>query len=118
MRLTLAALREHIDEATIWGGDWNQAFEGRDYVGTLAGRKEILELIELMGLSVPTKTLTSAVPGHRSIDHIAFPKAWDVSGVHRLAAAVEGSRLSDHDAYVVAADPPCGAAAASHDPSD
>lgn len=22
----------------VWGGDWNQAFEGRDYVGTLAVR--------------------------------------------------------------------------------
>jgi hypothetical protein len=43
--------------------------------------------------------------GHRSIDHIAVPIAWDVTGVYRLQAAAEGRRLSDHDAYVVAVDP-------------
>src|SRR5687768_47751 len=29
-RLTLDALREHLDEVTIWRGDWNQALEGRE----------------------------------------------------------------------------------------
>jgi len=50
---------------------------------------------------VPTSTLGSASKGHRSIDHIAVPINWDVSDVCRLEAALEGRRLSDHDAYVV-----------------
>ena len=104
MSVTLSKLREHIDEATIWGGDWNQALEGRDHVGSLGGRKEILALVNNSRLSVPTSTLASASKGHRSIDHIAVPVAWDVTGARRLPAAVEGRRLSDHDAYVVSVD--------------
>lgn len=101
---TLSSLRKHIDKTTIWGGDWNQALEGRDYVGSTDGRKEILELVEASQLSVPTRTLASASRGHRSIDHIAVPINWDVTGAHRLEAAVDGQRLSDHDAYVVSVD--------------
>jgi len=101
---TLASLREHIDEATVWGGDWNQALEGHDYVGGLAGRQEIVDLVHDAHLSVPTRALGSASKGHRSIDHIAVPINWDVVGAHRVRAANEGHRLSDHDAYVVRVD--------------
>ena len=101
---TLSSLREHIDEATVWGGDWNQALEGRDYVGSLTGRTEILELVHDSHLSVPTSALGSASKGHRSIDHIAVPINWNVVGAHLLRAAIEGHRLSDHDAYVVTVD--------------
>ena len=68
---------------TIWGGDWNQALEGRDYVGSSAGRKGILELVNDSRLSVPTTTLGSASRGHRAIDHIAIPISWDVTAVQR-----------------------------------
>jgi hypothetical protein len=104
MSATLSSLREHIDKTTIWGGDWNQALEGRDYVGSSGGREEILKLVNDSQLSVPTSTLASASRGHRSIDHIAVPISWDVTGAHRLGAAVAGQRLSDHDAYVVSVD--------------
>ena len=103
MSTTLSSLSEHIDETTIWGGDWNQALEGRDYVGS-SGRKSILELVDAAQLSVPTRTLASAARGHRSIDHIAVPISWDVTSAHRLEATVDGQRLSDHDAYVVSVD--------------
>lgn len=99
--LTLAQLQPVIDEAAVWGGDWNQAFEGRDYVGTRAGRAAIAELLEASRLSLPTKSLGSATAGHRSIDHIAVPMAWDVLGAGRISADIQGRRLSDHDAYVV-----------------
>jgi hypothetical protein len=101
MSVTLSPLREVIDGKTVWGGDWNQALEGRDYVGTPGGRYEILDLVTSSELSVPTAPLGSASRGHRSIDHIAVPINWDVAGVRRLGAAAEGTRLSDHDAYVV-----------------
>jgi hypothetical protein len=101
MSVTLSPLREVIDGKTVWGGDWNQALEGRDYVGTLGGRYEILDLVTSSELSVATAPLGSASRGHRSIDHIAVPINWDVAGVRRLGAAPEGTRLSDHDAYVV-----------------
>ena len=99
--LTLAELEPLINQATVWGGDWNQALEGRDYVGTGAGRAAITELLDASQLSVPTKSLGSATPGHRSIDHIAVPMAWDVLDAGRISANVQGRRLSDHDAYVV-----------------
>lgn len=99
--LTLAEIEPIINQATVWGGDWNQALEGRDYVGTGAGRAAITELLDARQLSVPTKSLASATPGHQSIDHIAVPKAWHVLDVGRISANVQGRRLSDHDAYVV-----------------
>lgn len=70
-------------------------------VGTLGGRREVLELAGSSALSIPTAALGSASRGHRSIDHIAVPIIWDVAGAQRLDAATGGSRLSDHDAYVV-----------------
>jgi hypothetical protein len=100
-RASLDALRVHIDETTIWGGDWNQALEGIEYVGSLDGRDQIVELIETAYLSVPTRSLGSANPGQRSIDHIAIPMGWDVHGAHRVSAETDGCRLSDHDAYVI-----------------
>jgi hypothetical protein len=103
-RATLDALRPHIDETTIWGGDWNQALEGSEYVGTRDGREQIIELIRMARLSVPTRSLSSASPGHRSIDHIAVPINWDVEGAYRVPAQVDGNRLSDHDAYVISFD--------------
>jgi hypothetical protein len=99
--LTLVELEPLINQATVWGGDWNQALEGRDYVGTGAGRAAITNFLDARQLSVPTKSLGSATPGHRSIDHIAVPMAWDISGAWRISAHVQGRRLSDHDAYVV-----------------
>jgi hypothetical protein len=103
-RATLDVLRLHLDETTIWGGDWNQALEGSDYVGTRDGRDQIVELIETARLSVPTRSLRSASPGHRSIDHIAVPMEWDVDGAYRVPAQVDGYPLSDHEAYVISVD--------------
>jgi hypothetical protein len=103
---TLGDLRPHIDGSTVWGGDWNQAFEGRDYVGTLAGRDAITKALEANHLSLPTKPLRSATSGHRSIDHIAVPVGWDVQAAYRVSAQVQGHRLSDHDAYVVVTEVP------------
>ena len=99
----LAPIRAQVDEATVWGGDWNQALECGEYVGTLDGRKQILELLDASRLSVPTRSLGSATPGHRSIDHIAVPVSWDVDAAYRVPAKAQGQRLSDHDMYVISA---------------
>jgi hypothetical protein len=103
-RATLETLRVHINEATIWGGDWNQALEGTDYVGTHDGRDQIIELIATSCLFVPTRSLGSAKRGQRSIDHLAVPMGWDVHGAYRVPAEIDGNRLSDHDAYVISID--------------
>lgn len=99
--LTLDAIRDAIDDGSVWGGDWNQALEGPEHVGTTAGRRRIDELARDARLSVPTRSLGSASPGHRSIDHVAVPMAWDVLSAQRVPAEAEGRRLSDHDAFVV-----------------
>jgi hypothetical protein len=99
--LTLAELSPLINERTVWGGDWTQALEGTDYVGTRAGRAAITAVLEASRLSLPTRSLGSATTGHRSIDHIAVPMTWDVLAAWRIPADVRGRRLSDHDAYVV-----------------
>lgn len=99
---TLTVLGEHIDDTTIWGGDWNQGLEGAEYVGSLDGRRQVVELVREKRLSVPTGSLGSASKGQRSIDHIAVPIDWDVDAAYRVSAYSHG--LSDHDAYVISVD--------------
>jgi endonuclease/exonuclease/phosphatase family metal-dependent hydrolase len=101
LRVTLGALEKYIDDASVWGGDWNQALEGPEYVGSLDGRRQILQLTQEAGHSVPTATLGSARKRHRSIDHISVPMDWDVDAACRVVAEAAGRRLSDHDAYIV-----------------
>ncbi|WP_374971247.1 hypothetical protein [Terrabacter sp. BE26] len=105
LRRTLDAIRARVNETTIWGGDWNQALEGGEHAGSLDGRSQILELLNAARLSVPTRSLGSAAPGHRSIDHIAVPMGWDVDDAYRVTAEAEGQRLSDHDLYVISVTP-------------
>lgn len=101
----LLALQPQITAATVWGGDWNQALEGPEFVGCLEGRRIIDAMLGAARLSVPTRSLGSASPEHRAIDHVAVPVAWDVSSVHRVKAIRSRRRLSDHDAYLVDAEP-------------
>lgn len=84
----------------IWGGDWNHALEGPDHVGSKDGRERIFEVLDALGLQVPTADL-AAYRGERSIDHIAVPKEWVLLSADRVTAEIDGKRLSDHDAYVV-----------------
>jgi len=86
---------------TVWGGDWNQAFEGPEYVGTAYGRVTITSLLEEARLALTTGQLESASPGHASIDHIAVPADWRVTSANAISARASLRRLSDHDAYVV-----------------
>lgn len=60
---TLAAVAKCIYETTVWGGDWNQALEVSEYVGSLDGRRQIVELAQQAGLCVPTTTLRGARRG-------------------------------------------------------
>jgi len=95
----IARLRQPV----VWGGDWNHALEGTDHVGSREGRDHIFGVLDDLGLQVPTAEL-GAHRGERSIDHIAVPKEWVVLAAEQVAAAEDGKRLSDHDAYVVELD--------------
>ncbi len=92
----IARLRQPV----VWGGDWNHALEGPDHVGSKEGRERIFEVLDALGLQVPTADL-DAHRGERSIDHVAVPKEWVVVSAERVEAVADGKRLSDHDAYVV-----------------
>ena len=87
----------------VWGGDWNLALEGRDDVGTPAGRSAVLDVVETLKLTVPTAGEDHTLGGgHRSIDHVAVPSHWAQGVATRVLAENADGRLSDHDAYVVA----------------
>jgi hypothetical protein len=88
-------------ERLVWGGDWNHALQGREYSGSIEGRRSITAAVEKIGLSVPTAQLPHAIDGLLSIDHIAVPMESRVVSAERYVAAHDGRRLSDHDAYVV-----------------
>ena len=94
---TTESLRPHLDRATIWGGDFNHALHGREYAGGRAGRVHVEGLLRELELRVPTTHLAHRIGGLLSIDHVAVPTGSVVSS----ACRVDGTGLSDHDAYVV-----------------
>jgi len=91
----IARLRQPV----VWGGDWNHALDGPERVGSRAGRDHIFEVLDALGLQVPTAEL-GAHRSERAIDHVAVPKEWVVVSAEQVPARA-GKRLSDHDAYVV-----------------
>jgi hypothetical protein len=100
---TLSQLRAGLTTfagPVVWGGDWNQTLTG-PCAGTRQGRRLTEELVGDLCLQVPTRDLPHATAGLSSIDHVAVPAEWRVTDRRRVAATRGGSRLSDHDAYVV-----------------
>lgn len=102
----ISCLRDDLTDVAgdlVWGGDWNQALEGSDHVGTPAGRSAVLALLKTLDLTITTAGLDKhTVKGrHRSIDHIAVPAHWKPGDATPLVAETDGHRLSDHDAYIV-----------------
>jgi endonuclease/exonuclease/phosphatase family metal-dependent hydrolase len=95
-------LRLRAAPSLVWGGDWNHALTGREYAGSKAGRASITAALDELGLVVPTTELPHAIEGLLSIDHVAVP-AGLAATARRVVAECDGKRLSDHDAYVVAA---------------
>ena len=91
--------------SVVWGGDWNHALHGREYAGSVVGRRSILDLVAKLKLRVPTENLAHAIPGLLSIDHIAVPAEWRFTDCRRVVAVAAGKRLSDHDAYILDARP-------------
>ena len=102
---TRAALDVLMDDAPgsglVWGGDWNHALSGPEYVGTKGGRDAIKDTLTTFGLRVPTAELAHRLPGLLSIDHIAVPAGWDIEHAGRKVAEADGARLSDQDLYVI-----------------
>ena len=98
----------------VWGGDWNQALIGADYAGSADGRRHLLASIDRLDLYVPTAGLPHQLPGHASIDHIAIPEGDLATCVERLPVDYKGTRLSDHDAYLLDIHPGTSAAADRH----
>lgn len=95
---TLGTLLEALPrKRLVWGGDWNHALSGFEGAGSMGGRQRVLAAVEELGLQVPTADLPHRLDGHLTIDHVAVPRDWMVTGAERIAA---GS-LSDHDCYVV-----------------
>ena len=88
----------------VWGGDWNHALSGKEYAGSQGGRFEILRALDELGMTAPTAELPHRIEGLLSIDHIAVPKGTATSA-SRIVAERDGTRLSDHDAYVVELEP-------------
>lgn len=96
----LAAIR--VSGATVWGGDWNRNLAGGwQSVGTARGDAAIRDAAGAMGLVAATAELPHRRPGSYAIDHIAVPTSWRVLAAQRIAA----DGLSDHDAYIVDAEP-------------
>ncbi|MFC6287600.1 endonuclease/exonuclease/phosphatase family protein [Nocardioides sp. GCM10027113] len=101
-RLAVETLLRHLPRTgLVWGGDWNHSLSGVERAGSAVGRKAVLGALEQWGLVAPTAELDHQIDGQLSIDHVAVPSDWSVTGAERIRADALGSRLSDHDAYVV-----------------
>ncbi len=79
---------------SIWGGDWNHSFNGKESAGSNEGRDAIRNAVNELGLHLATENAPHQREGLFAIDHLAVP--WEATA-RRIAA---GS-LSDHDAYVL-----------------
>lgn len=84
----------------VWGGDWNHAMTGKEYAGSMGGRRAVLAALESLNLEAATTDLPHAIDGLQTINHLAVPTGVRVVA-SRIDARHEGKRLSDHDAYVV-----------------
>lgn len=85
----------------VWGGDWNHAMTGREYVGSITGRTRIRDALTERRLQLATRQAPHRIGGLHTIDHIAVPLTARVLATHRVVGEDgRGSRLSDHDAYV------------------
>ena len=56
------ATLSHLDHAMpksalVWGGDWNHALSGREWAGSIGGRRHVLDLLEGRDMQVPTANL-------------------------------------------------------------
>ena len=89
------------EQGLVWGGDFNHALEGREYAGSIGGRRSVLGALETLGVTAPTTRLPHQIDTLLSIDHIAVPRGWAVSSAEHVSALLGSGRLSDHDAYVV-----------------
>ncbi|MDN4163802.1 hypothetical protein, partial [Nocardioides abyssi] len=49
-RTTAAVAAVEASAPTNWGGDWNHALSGREWTGSVAGRRSLLAAIERLGL--------------------------------------------------------------------
>lgn len=91
-------------EALIWGGDFNQALTGRDYVGSTIGRAALMRAFGELGLQVPTRDLPAHIDAHPAIDHIAIPADWRLQAPPQVQRPFHKSTaLSDHALYLVQA---------------
>ena len=101
MAATLEALRPFLAAQAdlVWGGDWNHALNGPERAGSSLGRADLLRLLVDLRLGVATSELAHALPGLRSIDHVAA--RLPAQRAERVVAELGHRRLSDHDLYVV-----------------
>lgn len=100
-KTTGAVARIEAAAPVVWGGDWNHAMSGREWSGSLAGRRCIVDAVDRLGLQIPTAAAPHQIDGLLSIDHIAIPRTWTVLSVEHYSAFDNCARLSDHDAYVI-----------------
>lgn len=102
---TVSELVANLSDATplVWGGDWNHALVGKEYAGSMGGRRAVLGALEALGLEAATTDLPHVIDGLQTIDHVALPAGLRAVA-SRIDSAHEGKRLSDHDAYVVEVD--------------
>ena len=110
LRGALARLRTGLEPGAgdlVLGGHWSQELDGEDVLGSPDSRELIGELLDALGLQVPTAHLPrTGEDGGRSIEHIAVPRAWKVHAATRHVAEIDGHPRSRHrDAYVVAVEP-------------
>jgi Endonuclease/Exonuclease/phosphatase family len=107
---TLDAHAAEICEArcglpVVWGGDFNRALSGRDFVGSDVGRDALCTAFANLGLRAVTGEAAGQVLPHQSIDHIAIPRVWNSGDVEVQRPEFDGRPLSDHPSYVVSVEP-------------
>lgn len=84
----------------LWGGDFNQALSGREYVGSRDGRAKLQEACSVLGLTVVTAQAVGSLDGMAAIDHLAISRELQALSVVVHRPVADGRTLSDHPAYL------------------
>lgn len=81
----------------VWGGDWNDAMQGREYVGTMEGRAAIKAALTGRRLKLATEDSPHRISGLAAIDHtpsLTPPRSWVRNALLPRIHAAIGSQIT------------------------
>ena len=96
----------HPHAVVLWAGDFNQALEGTEYVGSKDQRLLLKETLDRLGMTAWNADLARQVHDGQvyAIDLVCGPTALANVAPEEMSGSLDERKLSDHAGYVVTLD--------------